>query len=93
MESFRDAVGLGGNKDSDPRQEGEGGQPAEGQKEGGFLSGIGNKLNAAAGGGPESEKNEDLLDKGMLLSANSLLAVDVHFQRSGGLCPRSDGRW
>ena len=31
---------------------------------GGFLSGIGNKLNAAAGGGPESEKNEDPLDKG-----------------------------
>ncbi|KAI9762880.1 MAG: hypothetical protein M1835_007979 [Candelina submexicana] len=31
---------------------------------GGFLGGIGNKLNAAAGGGPESEKNEDYLDKG-----------------------------
>lgn len=35
---------------------------------GGFLSGISNKLNAAAGGGPESEKNEDLLDKGMFFS-------------------------
>lgn len=31
---------------------------------GGFLSGLGNKMNAAAGGGPESEKNEDYLDKG-----------------------------
>jgi len=41
-------------------------QPVEGQKEeGGFLSGLGNKVNAAAGGGKESEKNEDYLDKGM----------------------------
>ena len=31
---------------------------------GGFLGGIGNKLNTAAGGGKESEKKEDLLDKG-----------------------------
>ena len=31
---------------------------------GGFLGGIGDKLNTAAGGGKESEKNEDLLDKG-----------------------------
>ena len=32
---------------------------------GGFLGGIGDKLNSAAGGGKESEKNEDYLDKGM----------------------------
>lgn len=31
---------------------------------GGFLGGIGDKLNSAAGGGKESEKNEDYLDKG-----------------------------
>lgn len=31
---------------------------------GGFLGGIGDKLNSAAGGGRESEKNEDYLDKG-----------------------------
>lgn len=36
------------------------------ESSGGFLGGIGNKLNAAAGGGPESEKNEDYLDKGKL---------------------------
>ncbi|KAF2474865.1 uncharacterized protein BDR25DRAFT_280457 [Lindgomyces ingoldianus] len=36
------------------------------QKEGGGLfGGIGNKLNEAAGGGRESEKNEDMLDKGV----------------------------
>ncbi|KAG9602195.1 hypothetical protein KCU77_g3400, partial [Aureobasidium melanogenum] len=37
----------------------------QGESSGGFLGGIGNKLNAAAGGGPESEKNEDYLDKGV----------------------------
>ena len=31
---------------------------------GGFMGGIGDKLNSAAGGGKESEKNEDYLDKG-----------------------------
>lgn len=36
------------------------------QESGGFLSGIGNKLNSAAGGGRESEKNEDYLDKGKI---------------------------
>ncbi len=30
----------------------------------GFLGGLGDKLNSAAGGGRESEKNEDYLDKG-----------------------------
>lgn len=34
------------------------------KSEGGMFSGLGSKLNAAAGGGPESEKNEDMLDKG-----------------------------
>jgi hypothetical protein len=31
---------------------------------GGFLGGLGEKFNSAAGGGKESEKNEDYLDKG-----------------------------
>lgn len=31
---------------------------------GGLLGGIGDKFNNAAGGGRESEKNEDMLDKG-----------------------------
>ncbi|KAF2142117.1 uncharacterized protein K452DRAFT_249932 [Aplosporella prunicola CBS 121167] len=35
------------------------------QKSGGFLGGLSNKMNSAAGGGRESEKNEDLLDKGV----------------------------
>ncbi|KAF1929614.1 uncharacterized protein M421DRAFT_91460 [Didymella exigua CBS 183.55] len=40
-----------------------GGQQQQGS--GGFLGGIGDKLNSAAGGGRESEKNEDYLDKGV----------------------------
>ena len=36
------------------------------ESSGGFLGGIGDKINSAAGGGRESEKNEDLLDKGEL---------------------------
>lgn len=35
------------------------------KKDGGFLGGITDKLNSAAGGGRESEKNEDVLDKGV----------------------------
>lgn len=38
--------------------------PTEQKQSGGFLGGIGDKLNSAAGGGKESEKNEDYLDKG-----------------------------
>ncbi|KAF1355294.1 hypothetical protein BDV97DRAFT_375102 [Delphinella strobiligena] len=34
---------------------------SEHKQSGGFMD----RLNAAAGGGPESEKNEDLLDKGV----------------------------
>lgn len=47
----------------------------ERKEEGGFLSGLGNKLNSAAGGGKESEKNEDYLDKGMCAPANAIARV------------------
>ena len=61
---------TGGDKDNgaatQQNQQRREGEPAqENKEEGGFLSGIGNKLNSAAGGGKESEKNEDYLDKGM----------------------------
>ena len=52
------------------QREGEGQQHGTEKKEGGggglggMLSGIGDKLNSAAGGGKDSEKNEDYLDKG-----------------------------
>ncbi|KAF2842902.1 hypothetical protein M501DRAFT_38146 [Patellaria atrata CBS 101060] len=40
-------------------------QTGEQKQEGGFMSGLGEKFNTAAGGGRESEKNEDMLDKGI----------------------------
>jgi len=63
MDSLKNAVGLGG--DSNNANEQSQGQSGEQKEGGGFLGGIGNKLNSAAGGGRESEKNEDYLDKGV----------------------------
>ena len=72
MDKFGDALNsfTGGNQN---QNQGEGqnqgqsqqGQQSEKQGGGGFLSGLGDKFNSAAGGGKESEKNEDYLDKGM----------------------------
>jgi len=56
MDSLKNAVGMGDNKETQPNQQSQGG---------GFLGGIGDKINSAAGGGKESEKNEDYLDKGI----------------------------
>jgi hypothetical protein len=39
---------------------------------GGFLGSLGDKFNSAAGGGRESEKNEDYLDKYALSPTNSV---------------------
>jgi hypothetical protein len=65
MDFIKNAVG-GGEKKAEttqqPQQTTEGGRA---EQSGGFLGGIGEKLNSAAGGGKESEKNEDYLDKGM----------------------------
>ena len=57
--------GEGSNQNQNQAQVPQGEQKQEG---GGFLSGIGDKLNSAAGGGKESEKNEDYLDKGEFTS-------------------------
>ena len=61
MDSFKNMMG-GGNSNQQVQQ------PQQGQSSsgGGFMSGFGEKLNGAAGGGRESEKNEDYLDKGTL---------------------------
>jgi hypothetical protein len=65
MDALKNALG-GGNKGHQNQQNNQGqGSSSHGeQKQGGFLGGIGDKLNSAAGGGRESEKNEDYLDKG-----------------------------
>lgn len=60
---------TGGNQNQNQNTATNQQQPTEGQKEeGGFLAGLANKAHGAAGGGPESEKNEDALDKGTLQS-------------------------
>ncbi|KAI5358984.1 hypothetical protein Slin14017_G112670 [Septoria linicola] len=74
MDFLKNAAGqFSGNNN---QQQGQQQQPQQGGGEGqqqqqqqggggGFLGGLTNKLNGAAGGGPESEKNEDYLDKGI----------------------------
>ena len=57
---------FAGSNDNQQGQSQGGGQGQK--KEGGFLGGLGDKLNSAAGGGRESEKNEDMLDKGIQIS-------------------------
>ena len=63
MDSLKSFVG-GGDKPTEGTQQG---QPTEKAQSGGggFLGGISDKINSAAGGGPESEKREDPLDKGV----------------------------
>lgn len=58
MDFVKNAMGGNGGEN---QQSGSGQQPGSG----GFLGGLGDKLNGAAGGGRESEKNEDYLDKGI----------------------------
>jgi len=50
----------------------------EQKQEGGFLAGLGNKLNEAGGGGKESEKNEDYLDKGKPFPSSPLFSPREH---------------
>lgn len=63
-------MGQNPNQNMAPNQGGQMQNQAQNQGGGGgFLSnfgGLGDKLNSAAGGGKESEKNEDYLDKGTL---------------------------
>ncbi|KAI9739630.1 MAG: hypothetical protein M1834_006348 [Cirrosporium novae-zelandiae] len=57
---------MGGDKNEESKASTSTSTEQEPKKEsGGFLSGISDKINTAAGGGKESEKNEDLLDKGV----------------------------
>jgi hypothetical protein len=57
---------TGGDNSQEQNQKRQQGQGSNEQGGGGFLGGFGDKLNSAAGGGRESEKNEDFLDKGKL---------------------------
>lgn len=96
MDSLKNAVGMGDDKQPNPGQEG---QVTDEGKGGGFLGGIGDKLNSAAGGGRESEKNEDYLDKGMFVLSRRLAFPPpsscqflIPLRRSR-LCSTGHGRW
>ena len=58
-DTFSSFTGSGNNQ-----QQGGSGQAQKKEGGGGFMDSIGDKFNSAAGGGKESEKNEDYLDKG-----------------------------
>ena len=70
MDSLKNAVGMGESNTSQASN-----NDQESGSGGGFLGGIGDKLNAAAGGGKESEKNEDMLDKGPLCHSFSMFTT------------------
>ena len=66
MDFINKVTGSGNTQGNSVNEQVVQGQNSEQQSSGsgGFLGGIGDKLNSAAGGGRESEKNEDYLDKG-----------------------------
>jgi hypothetical protein len=83
MDFVNKLAGGGGNKQGQSVNEqvvqGQGsGSEQQSSGSGGFLGGIGDKLNSAAGGGKESEKNEDYLDKGMLILHPCLTTMIRH---------------
>lgn len=64
------------------------GSSGQQQGSGGFLGGIGDKLNSAAGGGRESEKNEDYVDKGKILRRSCSTVIWTLMHRRRRLCAR-----
>ncbi|KAH0555619.1 hypothetical protein GP486_006436 [Trichoglossum hirsutum] len=63
MDALKNAFG-GGDQKQEQRHGGQHGEEGS-HGGGGLLDGLGDKLNSAAGGGRESEKKEDYLDKGV----------------------------
>jgi len=75
MDFVNKLAGSGNNNNQGSNEQNTQGSSSGEQKSGGFLGGIGDKLNSAAGGGKESEKNEDYLDKGMLNACFTLVLL------------------
>jgi hypothetical protein len=67
MDFIKDNIGKVTGEGQQGEGQGQSTEKKEGGGLGGMLGGIGDKLNSAAGGGKESEKNEDYLDKGTVL--------------------------
>lgn len=101
MDFVKNAM-SGGNQRENNNQQGQSAQSSEQNSAGGgFLGGISDKLNSAAGGGKESEKNEDYLDKGQqhlifllkplqLLTATFGVGVDAVQQYGLGQGPQDN---
>lgn len=64
---------TGGSKDGEDQKQKE--QTSQKQENSG--GGIMDKLNGLAGGGKESEKNEDALDKGLLVPIASYISIVI----------------
>ena len=62
---FVNSLTGGNNKNDNQQSSSSSGNQAQGESQsgGGWMDGLKNKINSAAGGGRESEKDEDLLDK------------------------------
>ena len=76
MDFLKNAMGKDQSSSGQPTEQGQ----MAGQKQGGgggFLSGIGDKFNSAAGGGRESEKNEDYLDKGVCYLSSLQVSISA----------------
>lgn len=81
MDFVKNLTGGGNNNANNENQPQATG--SEQKSEGGFLGGIGDKLNSAAGGGAEGEKKEDGLDKGESFPQSK---IKNHTQRSQLTC-------
>jgi hypothetical protein len=82
--AFESVTGSGSNTNQRQNQaqgEGQSNEQDGGQQQssgaGGFLAGLGDKLDGAVGGGKESEKNEDMLDKVCPLASRILSCTDI----------------
>lgn len=96
MDFIKNAVGGGDKQTGNPQQPVNTAQGGQSQQGGGFLSGIGSKINSAAGGGKESEAKEDYLDKGMHNRENQVSCIQqltVSFPDRSRLCSTVYGRW
>lgn len=68
---------TGGSNQQQGQAQGQEQHNSNQQAGGGMFSGFGDKLNSAAGGGRESEKNEDMLDKGAHFTQSSCPLIHI----------------
>lgn len=94
MDALKNAVGMGGGEN---KPEGQAGQ--QGSEQGSSGGGLMDKFNSMAGGGKESEKKEDYLDKGslllqsepcMLLSLTIIPGIDLVQEKVFGQGPQDN---